>query len=913
MNNFRKIAALLLSLSLMLSMFALTALAQEEQEAGDDAADVILSSAAAGGLASLPEEDVQYSQDYRFIHALSILELLPDGYWQTEQVTRADFATITAKTLKANTSGYPSYNVSPYSDIDASNPAYPSVCYLTDTGILSGDGNSAFRPDDAVTVSEAIKMLLCALGYQEACEESGGYPMGYVTFANRQSLFSGVALNLGDTMTALQMSRLVRNALEANIMEAAYYTQNGKEYRESDKTLLSDTYQIEKADGIITGTYFSYYGNGEVNKEDEIMIGNTAFQYDTAAMDAEQYLGYQMRFYYMDDVAGYRRSYVVFMEPRNGKNTLTEVKGQDVKKLNSQEITYYDPKTSREKTLPLTADTEVSYNGKPIDLDEKDLLVKEGSVKIISHNSTASADVILIQEYYDGIFERLNNKDQQVVFKNNSGVKLPEMIVEEDGVYRTRLTLNGKEIKVTDLKKNDVITYTASKDGYYLRGYISRDEIDGTVTESRTEQTSAGDVQVVVLDGATYYVSLYTRTTIKAGMTNTFMLTFDGRILDVSTSSNSGGNYAYMIGFSAAQNALSADIAVKLLDRSGSVHVLDCASKVKSNVGGTLKTYTTEQLAKFANEFEDRTVVLYDTNSNDEIKTLYLPMDYKQITDPPDELGFGIYYSDSSTRLQNNLVASCAINDDTLVFRVPFVDRDRVSDYSVVPRSEVENGSYSVDIYDVENGIANVLVIKDKEPAKLSDSADVLVVDEMVTTYDEEKQEAVKMITGFVNGEEVSYKIDDDASQPSEDNVGTGKDIRTVSRGDVVQFSLGSNDEIYIYRVLFDMAATGNTENYFEYNEKKIGSYQISNNELYVLFGKVLSVYDYYFVETTKPDDKKYFRAYPTTDVNLYELDQEKDELTLGDQYNIEAGDKVFIRTKYIDQSVDILIIHPKD
>ena len=44
-------------------------------------------------------------------------------------------------------------------------------------------------------------------------------------------------------------------------------------------------------------------------------------------------------------------------------------------------------------------------------------------------------------------------------------------------------------------------------------------------------------------------------------------------------------------------------------------------------------------------------------------------------------------------------------------------------------------------IYDLKQGVANVMVIQDKEPTTLDQTADTLVVDKFATAWDEEKQE----------------------------------------------------------------------------------------------------------------------------------------------------------------------------
>ena len=76
-------------------------------------------------------------------------------------------------------------------------------------------------------------------------------------------------------------------------------------------------------------------------------------------------------------------------------------------------------------------------------------------------------------------------------------VTLPEL--KFDTSYHTRLTLDGKTITPEELLKNDAITYCVSKDGQYIRGYVSRNVVSGTISTTRTEQYTAGEYKVVTL------------------------------------------------------------------------------------------------------------------------------------------------------------------------------------------------------------------------------------------------------------------------------------------------------------------------------------------------------------------------------------------------------------------------------
>lgn len=906
MSNIKRVISMLLAAAMVLSMSTFVAFA-EDSTTNEEAADAVLSSAAGTELASMPNDDVQYADAYKFDYSMGLFEMLEDGYWQNEKVTRAEFATIVAKMLKANTAGYPRYGSSPYVDIDASNFAYSSVCYLTEIGILSGDGNSEFRPNDPILVNEASKMIMCALGYQDACEiTNGGFPNGYTTFALRQGIYNGLSLSYTDSMTAMQMAKMVRNAMEAYLMETVVYRADGTaDVRVSDsKTLLTETYKIKNETGYVEGTYFSYLTGSEVDLENEVIIDGTCYQF-ADGYDMEALLGYEVNYYYMEDVSGYRRDYIAYCEPRKDKNKEYDIMAKDIVSLTADKIVYNDA-NDKEKTLTFDASTLISYNGKPYyELSDVSMAIKEGHIKVVTHESSTKASAVMIQEQFDGLFDRYNKSTYQVIFQDSMTVSLPEL--KFDTSYHTGLTLDGKAISPEDLVKNDAITYCVSKDGQYIRGYVSRNVVSGTISTTRTEEYTAGDYQVVTLAGNEYVVSAYCTKEITSGFTSDFQITYDGRLLGTNSTTSTGGNYGYLIKFASGDDAFSSTFRIKVLDRQGKVSEYTSATKVNSNINGEEKQWSASDIIN-SRAFDDRQLVVFDVNSEGKLKSLYQAFDYTKYLDDPDTLDFGKYY-DETGRYSNGLIGSSAIEDSTLIFKIPFVDRDRDEDYKVIKKSDLSNGSYNAQIYDIRKGVANVLVIQDKEPNKVSDTANTLVIDKFSTAWDEENQQKVLELDGWSNGEYVSLKIDDDVSQAESLTLQEEKDIKSLVRGDVIQYELGSNDYIYTYRVLFNYSLRAGTSKYFEVNQDRQSNYKISNDDLYTLFGQSIRVYDYFMVETTSLTDKKYYRAYPTREINLYIYDTEKNEIIIGEPFDIEPGNQVFIRTKNIDHTVDMLVI----
>ena len=95
--------------------------------------------------------------------------------------------------------------------------------------------------------------------------------------------------------------------------------------------------------------------------------------------------------------------------------------------------------------------------------------------------------------------------------------------------------------------------------------------------------------------------------------------------------------------------------------------------------------------------FADAQLVVYEINSEGKLKTLYKAVDFTENYDADDDLGFGKYFSGEG-RYSRSLIGNCAIEDSTIIFDVPFVNRDRDEDYTVLTKQDLADGSYTADI-----------------------------------------------------------------------------------------------------------------------------------------------------------------------------------------------------------------------
>lgn len=72
MNNFCRNLSILLAFAIILGTSSLTVFGENSSAAKQDAAESVVSSAAASLMASMPDNNVQYSEDYKFDYSLEI-------------------------------------------------------------------------------------------------------------------------------------------------------------------------------------------------------------------------------------------------------------------------------------------------------------------------------------------------------------------------------------------------------------------------------------------------------------------------------------------------------------------------------------------------------------------------------------------------------------------------------------------------------------------------------------------------------------------------------------------------------------------------------------------------------------------------------------------------------------------------
>lgn len=122
-----------------------------------------------------------------------------------------------------------------FTDVPADHGASGFIARAVAFGIVDGMGDGTFLPDEYVTYQQAMKMVVCALGYGVDAERRGGYPHGYVMTAMNLGLAPSKAI-MTESADRGEIMIMLASALDVPLMVAVedehktvYKVLNGKD------------------------------------------------------------------------------------------------------------------------------------------------------------------------------------------------------------------------------------------------------------------------------------------------------------------------------------------------------------------------------------------------------------------------------------------------------------------------------------------------------------------------------------------------------------------------------------------------------------------------------------------------------------------------------------------------------------
>ncbi len=193
------------------------------------AAVAILATSASAFAVDFPDVDASasYASAVELLTGLGIVDGDENGKFNPDNtVTRAEFAKMVVE-AKDKGAAAASSTYTKFADAQGHWAAGYIEAGVGD-GFINGYDENTFGPNDTVTYAQAVKMLVGALGYEPWAEQVGGWPAGYLSYGSTLKIVNGVTGVTNDTaLTRAQCAILIANAMKAPLLEITSYQHVG--------------------------------------------------------------------------------------------------------------------------------------------------------------------------------------------------------------------------------------------------------------------------------------------------------------------------------------------------------------------------------------------------------------------------------------------------------------------------------------------------------------------------------------------------------------------------------------------------------------------------------------------------------------------------------------------------------------
>ena len=459
------------------------------------------------------EEGTYVSEAVTVLSNLDILNGYEDGTFKPEAtITRAEMAKIVCETLGYYGMGS---DKTPFDDVEPKHWAAGYINTAAGLGIINGYGNGKFGPEDTVTYEQAVKMVVCALGYEPMAADRGGWSAGYTSVAANIGLTKGMSSSArGD------IAVLIYNALTTPVMEQTSYGSDtryevldgagNKEY----KTILTKR-DIYIATGIVGDTFNkdeikfevtrdSKDGEFEADKTVTFLIGDS---------DIANYTHQEVEVYVAEDDGEYT---VLAVKAAKKTETFTLV-SDDVKDIDGNKVIYYvdSLNSSRTKTLTIDKGATVEYN-KTILFDAEDVTddkvaadvvdakttAKDGSriddieIVFIENDGDSAYDVVVMTEYTSAVVKTVNASKDKITLDSKT---ITFDFDEEDNTY-IFVDDAGNTLTLGDFDEDDVVAYVANADLRDNPSYVKIIKLSDSVITGVVDSVHTSDTIVTIND-----------------------------------------------------------------------------------------------------------------------------------------------------------------------------------------------------------------------------------------------------------------------------------------------------------------------------------------------------------------------------------------------------------------------------
>ncbi len=423
------------------------------------------------------------------VEAIEVLEAVgimigdENGNFNPDQnVTRNEMAVVMSNLMEYNVASYK--DTSPFTDVPSWAEPYVAACYTN--GITAGYSDTIYGGSDTVTTAQAALMLMKALGYfQYASDFGSDWQLATTRQGNAIDLFDGVDSGVTAPMTRNDVAQLVLNTLEAGTVTAS----TDGSWSIGDVTIVNNvTYNYVTSNSSYAESIHSVKSTSSTSDADRYVVelGEQLYQGDLRLREGT-----------MDDFGRPSRTWIY-------ENSEIGTYAEDA------DLTYTAGVESGEIYSDLGLGKNIVADDVTVYVDGEDA----ASTAIRRNNDTKlpdSGNGVLTEVFYDA------EENTAIITHVNTWVGTVVKSVDNDGdayvVVAPENTapagIGGNEEfeTTTEFADDQYVLYTYSQSSGEIESVIAAEDASGMVTRAENTNTNDQDKAALTVDGTRYTAS----------------------------------------------------------------------------------------------------------------------------------------------------------------------------------------------------------------------------------------------------------------------------------------------------------------------------------------------------------------------------------------------------------------------
>ena len=730
--------------------------------------------------------DVPATSPYR--EAISTLAglgiILGDGGANTFRpeagITRAEFCVIVARLKNMGALNVPAETS--FKDVTTAvcdEWKVKAIRIASDLKVVAGMGDGTFQPDSPVTYEQAVKMLVCLLKYEPMAKGLGGWPAGYIAAGSQIGLTAKAVATATEPAPRQIIAQLVYNALDIPEMNTTTDGVPG-----GGSSIIDSTLKYKEYTGIVTATYdMSLTEDNAAIKQGQIQLDNDKI-FNVGSSGAEKYFGKEINFYYSED-DNILTIQSCKLTKSNKEYTFTP---DEIKHLAQDEVQYYiDEDYDKYDSYPLENNVKLVYNGYPAPYVETsagylDSAYKpySGSLKLIDNDANNTIDVIIINDAKPFVVSAIDISKNLLynVYDSSDVLDLTESSSKKITIKKGSATVNFSAIA-----KNNVLLVSKSLNTIGTK-YINIEIVSNTKTG--VIKAMSTEDRTITIGSESYEISdiCWNKYSSKFQMDSSVTIYLDNMKKIVYIVENAAAastyTYGYLVSAGYEGQGLSAEkVSAVIFSQDGMLKTYPLAEKVKINneqkssedtlalLDSTARTDINKDLHKVEgsqNKLPAITnscsqLIKYSLNAKSEINAIYTSVPSAADLAISNNLILGVgTQQDKTYKSGTKMLGTSAVNTSTKFFFIPR-DRTQTDDYSVGKNTALaDNRTYTYETYDVDGGIAKVVVVFGDISLPVYDISSPIAIVSKIQEINTEDGAAYKF---FVNDSTTSYTTED--------------------------------------------------------------------------------------------------------------------------------------------------------